>query len=80
MSVYLKHVRKKNKQQGKRKEYEYIEKKKILVWHSHYFLSLCITIEEYFIISNTLTFNIYFLCFVVDELSAFIFTVYNFLP
>ena len=30
-----------------------------------------------FFISPTFTFNLYFLCFVVDELSAFIIVVYN---
>ena len=31
-----------------------------------------ITVEEYFIISITFIFNLYFLCFVVDELPALI--------
>ena len=52
---------------------------KDLVWHSHNFLLPCITVEEYItIISITLIFNLYFLCFVVDELPAFKFNVNNF--
>ena len=52
--------------------------KKILVWHSHNFLLPYITVEEYFIISITSIFNLYFICFAVDELPAFIIIVYNF--
>ena len=40
---------------------------KILVWHSQNFLIPCITVEEYFIISTTFIFILYFLYFVVDE-------------
>ena len=53
-------------------------KKKILVWHSHNFLLPYNTVEECFIIGITFTFNLYFLCFVVDELPASIIIVYNF--
>ena len=45
---------------------------KNLLWRSHNFLLPCITEEEYFIINTTLMFNLYFLCFVVDQLPAFI--------
>ena len=48
------------------------------MWQSQYFLLICITVEEYFIISTTLIFNLYFLFFVVPELSAFIFIVFDF--
>ena len=50
-----------------------------LAWHSHNFLLPCITVEEYFIISIAFIFNLYILCFVVDESSTFIIIVYNFL-
>ena len=53
--------------------------KKNLVWHSHNFFLPYITVEEYFIISTTYIFNLYFLYVVVDELPAFIIIVYNFL-
>ena len=53
--------------------------KKNLVWHSHNFLLPYITVEEYFIISIKFIFNLYFLCFVVDELPAFIIIDCNFL-
>ena len=43
-------------------------KKKILACHSHSFLLPCTKVEEYFIISITFIFNLYFLCFVVHEL------------
>ena len=43
---------------------------KNLVWHSHNFLLPCITVEKCFITSITFIFNLYFLCFVVDELPA----------
>ena len=49
-----------------------------MVWHSHNFFLPDITVEEYFSISITLIFNLYFLCFVVDELPAFIVIVDNF--
>ena len=52
---------------------------KNLVWHSHNFLLPYITVEEYFIISITFMFNLYFLYFVADELPASIIIVYNFL-
>ena len=52
-------------------------KKKYLGWHSHNFLLPCITEEEYFIISTTFIFYLYFLYFVVEELPAFIIIVYN---
>ena len=45
---------------------------KILVWHSHIFILPCITVEENFIIGIAFIFNLYCLCFVVDELPAFI--------
>ena len=51
---------------------------KNLVWHSHNFLLPCITVE-YFIISITFIFNLYFLCFVADELPDSVIIVYNFL-
>ena len=51
--------------------------KKNLVWHSHNFLLPYITVEEYFIMSITFIFKLYFLCFVVDELPAFIVIVNN---
>ena len=51
---------------------EKIIDKKNLVWHSHNFLLPYITVEEYFINSITFIFNLYFICFVVDELPAFI--------
>ena len=52
--------------------------KKNLVWHSHNFLLPCITVEENFIIIISFIFNLYFLCFVVDELPTFIVIVNNF--
>ena len=54
-------------------------KKKNLVRHSHNFLLPYIMLEEYFINSLTFIFNFYCICFVVDELFAFIIIVYNFL-
>ena len=48
------------------------------MWHSHNFLLLFITIKEYFIISITFIFSIYFLCFVVGKLSVFKFIIFNF--
>ena len=45
---------------------------KNLVWHTHNFLLPYITVKECFIINNTFVFNLYFLCFAVDELPAFI--------
>ena len=54
-----------------------VKRKKNLVWYSHNFLLPCITVEEYFIISITITFNVYFLCFVSDELHAFIIIVWG---
>ena len=59
----------------KKKKATIIKKKrerKNLVWHSQNFLLPYITIEEYFIIRIPFIFNLYFLCFVVDELPAFI--------
>ena len=54
-------------------------KKKNLVWHSHNFLLPYIIVEEYFINSIAFILNLYFICFVVDELPGFIiFIVYNF--
>ena len=47
------------------------------MWHSHNFLLPWNTVDEYFIISITFIFNLYFLCFVVDELPAFIIVVHN---
>ena len=38
-----------------------------------------IIVEEYFINSFTFIFNLYFICFVGDELPAYIIIVYNFL-
>ena len=55
------------------------DKKKILVWHSHNFLLPYTAVEEYFIISFTFIFNLYFLCFVVDKIPAFIVILYIFL-
>ena len=52
---------------------------KNLVWHSHNFLLPYIIVEEYFFNSITFIFNLYFICFVVDELPFFIIIVYNFL-
>ena len=52
--------------------------KENLVWPSHNFLLPYITVEEYFIVSITFIFNLYFLCFVVHELLAFIIIVCNF--
>ena len=49
----------------------YFQFKKNLVWHSHNFFLPYIIVEEYFINSITFIFNLYFLCFVVDELPAF---------
>ena len=57
---------------------EFNAQNKHLVWHSHNFLLPCITVEEYFIISSALIFNLSFLCFGIDELPAFIIIVYNF--
>ena len=57
-----------------------LKRKKKLVWHLHNHLLLCITVEKYVIISTTFLFNPYFKYFAVDELSDFIFIVYNFLP
>ena len=54
-------------------------KEKNLVFHSHNFLLPYITVEEYFIFGIAFKFNLYFLCFVVYELPAFIFIVNNFL-
>ena len=51
-------------------------KKKNLMWHSHNFLLPYIT--EYFIISITFIFNLYFLGFVDDELLAFTNILLNF--
>ena len=51
--------------------------KKNLVWHSNNFLLHFITVEEFFIISITFIFNLYFLCFVADELPDSIIIVYN---
>ena len=45
--------------------------KMYLVWHSLNFLLPCITVGKYFIISITFIFNLYFLCFVVDEITSF---------
>ena len=53
-------------------------KKKNLVWHSYNFLLPYIKVEEYFIISITFIFNLYFIFFIVDELPAFIIIIYNF--
>ena len=39
---------------------------------------LSLTVEEYFIISITFIFNLYFLCFVADELPASLIIVYDF--
>ena len=55
-----------------------ISSQKNLVWHSHNPLLLYITVEEYFIVVIPFIFNLYFLCFVVDELPAFIIVVFNF--
>ena len=52
---------------------------KYLVWDSHNFLLPYITVELYFIISIAFTFNLYFVCFVIDELPALIIIVGNFL-
>ena len=52
---------------------------KNLMWHSHNLLLPYIIVEEYFINNITFIFNLYFMCFVVDELPAFIIIVYNFL-
>ena len=54
--------------------------KKNLVWHSHNFLLPYLIVKEYFINNITFIFNLFFLyiCFVVDELPAFIIIVYNF--
>ena len=49
-----------------------------LVWHSRNFLLPCNIVEEYFIISTTYIFNLYFQCFVVGQLSAFTFIVFHF--
>ena len=49
-----------------------IIKKKYLVWHSHNFLLPYITAEEYFIIIIAFIINLYFLCFAVNKLPAFI--------
>ena len=46
--------------------------------HGKNFLLPYITVEEYFIICFTFIFNLYFLCFVVDELPAFIVILNNF--
>ena len=54
------------------------KKKKNLVWHSHNFLLPNIIVEKYFINSITFIFNFYFICFVINELPAFIIIVYNF--
>ena len=51
---------------------------KNLVGPSHKFLLPYITVEQYFIIFFTFIFNLYFLCFVDDELPAFINNVNNF--
>ena len=51
---------------------------KNLVWHSHIFLLPYIIVEEYFINSITFIFNLYFICFVVDDVPAFIIIVYDF--
>ena len=59
------------------KKKKYFEKNR--VWHSHIFLLPYIIVEKYFINRITFIFNFYFICFVVDELPAFIFIVYNFL-
>ena len=64
---------------GHHTQYARNKKKKNLVWHSHNFLLSYITVEEYFKISTTFIFNLYFLCFVVDELPAFIIIGCNFL-
>ena len=53
---------------------------KTRVWHSHNFLLPNITVEQYFIVNITFIINLYFLCFVVHELPAFIRIVYTFLP
>ena len=53
-------------------------KGKNLMRHSHNFFLPYITVEEYFINSITFIFNLYFICFVIDELPAFIIIVYNF--
>ena len=50
---------------------------KNLVWQSPNFLLPYIIVKEYFI-SITFIFNPYFLCFVVDELPAFLIIVHNF--
>ena len=55
------------------------ENKKNLVWYSHNFLLLYITVDEYFIISITFVFILYILCFVADELPVFVIIVYDFL-
>ena len=52
--------------------------RKKLVWDSHNFLLPYITVEEYFVISFTFIFNLYFIYFVVDKLPAFIVIVNNF--
>ena len=56
-----------------------INGKKNLVLHSRNFLLPYITVEEYFSMGITFTFNLYFLCSAVDESPAFIIIVYNFL-
>ena len=52
---------------------------KKLVWHSHIFLLPYITVEEHIIISITFMFNFYILYIVVEEVTAFIIIVCNFL-
>ena len=55
--------------------FAYKEKKSVVALTE---LSLtCITVEEYFIISITFIFILYFLGFVADELPACIIIVYN---
>ena len=51
---------------------------KNLVWHSHNFLLPYTVVEEYFIISFTFIFDLYFQCFTVDKIPAFIVIVNNF--
>ena len=50
------------------------------VHHSSYIRNLLCGSEYELFISMTYIFNIYFLCYVVGKLSAFIFIVFNFLP